>query len=97
MTPTLICTIDRGHGGRGEVTDRLHDSHRTPGRKTLRGAFSLRTLTGRILFDLGKSPTMPDLAFAFSQAADVLLAGTEGEGAREALRLRFVGVPEWVP
>lgn len=52
---------------------------------------------GRILFDLGKSPTMPDLALAFSQAVDVLLAGTEGEGAGEALRMRFVGVPEWRP
>lgn len=51
----------------------------------------------RILFDLGKSPAMPGLAFEFSRAVDVLLAGTEGEGAGEALRLHFVGVPEWEP
>lgn len=52
---------------------------------------------GRILADLGESPTMPALAFEFSRVVDLLLIDTPGQGAGEALRLRFVGVPEWTP
>jgi hypothetical protein len=49
---------------------------------------------GRILADLGKSPTMPALAFELSRAVDLLLIDTPGPGAGEALRLRFVVVPQ---
>lgn len=50
---------------------------------------------GRILADLGESPTMPTLAGEFSRAVDLVLIGTEGEGAGEALRMQFVGLTEW--